>query len=128
MSGNPFEGLQNLGIVSFWFVALIVVMVFKPERIYRPILFRLSIGCFLVQFLVASIGLVLFAFAAGMGSMSSFSMRNGMSPWFSVMQIFAIVEDLTIACGILALFGSLGRGRPKKAKPPAPPKKHPLDD
>ena len=47
MSGNPFEGLQNLGIVSFWFVALIVVMVFKPERIYRPILFRLSIGCFL---------------------------------------------------------------------------------
>ena len=117
-------------VVCCWFLALIIIMVFKPERISNSFLFRLSIALFITQYLLgAALSLVPTVFN-GLGSGSSFSRLNGMSTWLPIYQFVDIGKGLADALGILALFGSLGiRGAlPKKVKPVGPPKKHPLDD
>ena len=129
MNMNPFGGRLE-GVVSCWFVALIVIMVFKPERIKNSFLFRLSIALFIIQYLLgAALALAPTVFN-GFGNLNSFSRLNGASTWLPIYQLVDIGKGLSDALGILALFGSLGiRGAlPRKVKPAAPPKKHPLDD
>ena len=118
------------GVVCCWFLALIIILVFKPERISNSFLFRLSIGLFITQYLLEAALSLLPTVFSGLRNGSSFSRLNGMSTWLPIYQFVDIGKGLADALGILALFGSLGiRGAlPKKVKPVGPPKKHPLDD
>ncbi len=129
MNMNPFQG-QFAGVISCWFLALILISVFKPERISNKFLFRLSIALFIIQFLLGSGLSALFWAVGGAGQMNSFSRFNQAIPWLPIYQLTEIGKGLAEAIGILALFGSLAirNQAPKKVKPPAPPKKHPLDD
>ena len=129
MNMNPFQG-QFAGVISFWFLALILILVFKPERISNKFLFRMSIALFIIQFLLGSALSALVWAVGGAGQMSSFSRFNETIPWLPIYQLTEIGKGLVEAIGILALFGSLANRNqaPRKVKPPTPPKKHPLDD
>lgn len=129
MNMNPLQG-TFAGVISFWFLALILVLVFKPERISNKFLFRLSIALFIIQFLLGYGLSALFWIMGGAGQMNSFSRFNETLPWLPIYQLTEIGRGLADAIGLSALFGSLAirNHAPRKVKPPAPLKKHPLDD
>ena len=131
MNGDPFGTLQLFGFVNFWFIALIVIILFKPERVRNRYLFRLSIAFFIIHLLIGPVPAVFLTVVTGMGG--GYGMGggdNGLNQMLSVYGWLEIGKGLAIGFGILALFASLSRGgrTPKQVKAPAPPKKHPLDE
>ena len=124
-------GRGNSGWISVTLLAgFLLVLVFRPNTIHHPLLFRVSFWLLALTVVVpASLSLLLGLYSSGLGLNSSGGYPGRMGPGTEMSFIMAcanfsgpVLEGACIICGLTALIPPMTR-----RENPTGPAKHPLE-
>jgi hypothetical protein len=104
---------------------MLFVLIYKPERVRFPSLFRMSYVCLALVVIVPPVLEICIPILLGVGTNAFQSLRN--RPQGVVMSLPTAVGPVFLGLSIILGLSAIAPHRQQSRKPAAPPQRHPLD-
>ncbi|MGY8746800.1 MAG: hypothetical protein ACKVHR_01910 [Pirellulales bacterium] len=127
MAGGGSQGGGWMAIVML--VVLVLICLYKPERIHSHVLFRWTCSFFVLSLVMPSVvQLGLLAFEVGPQMGGGRSPRNSGQGFGTFFGIVGVIQPGFLAMSMFCLFATIAPRKVSAIRSAPEPKKHPLDD